>query len=499
MPKQNQRYAIAAGHQKTLEVAENILLDGGNAVDAAIAAYMAAFVTEPCMASAGGGAFALVGPKGKDVRMYDFFCQTPQTKSRIEHPDYLPITVDFGETQEVYYVGMGSIAVPGSVAGIFALHTQYGSMPMPTLAEQAIKYAKKGVVVDAFQAIDLSLLKEIFKTSKRGEEIFYQEGRVKREGDTIQISHLADFLYNLSKEGRDFFYKGEIARTVVRDMQQRGGYLSMEDFENYRVNISDPLRFPFGGMEVFTTGYPSLGGALMNIYLAHIHPKDNKILSFDHKVDAGIHCDQLFKHPERISSALKAVNPTAEDILHGPISPQGTSHISIMDGEGNAIGLTFTIGEGSGYFIPDTDVHLNNMLGEPSLVPNGPHTWRENVRLMSMMCPTLLRSSDVGRVVLGSGGASRIPYMIAQVVEQLAHGNTLEESISAPRVHVEHQVIQIEPGLSWLEHKSKWKGYDIHRWDNHSLFFGGVHAVRRKHAIQEAVGDFRRHGVGKVF
>ncbi len=491
-------YAIAAGHRRTLEVAENILKEGGNAFDAAIAAYMAAFVTEPCMASAGGGAFALVGVKGKPVQMFDFFCQTPKSKNHISNPEYQPITVDFGETREVYYVGLGAVAVPGSIGGLFALHERYGTIPMTILAEQAIELAKNGVVIDAFQAIDIGLLKDIFKTTHRGQELFYKKDQALREGDVYYPSFLADFLDVLSREGRDFFYKGEIARKVVEDMRTKGGYLTMKDFEQYEVHIGDALRFEFGNAHVFTAGYPSLGGALMNIYLAHIAPGDSPIISFDHKVNAGITCDQLFKHPERISEALKKVNPSAQGVFHHPISTRGTSHISIMDGSGNAIGLTFTIGEGSGYFIPGTDIHLNNMLGEPSLVPEGPHSWPEDVRLMSMMCPTLVHSTEIGHVALGSGGASRIPYMIAQVIEHLMHGKSLEEAIRGPRVHAEHEVIHIEPGLDWLQTKNEWRGYTIKRWEQSSLFFGGVHAVMKKQGRLEAVGDYRRHGVGRV-
>ncbi len=498
MTLKKQGYAIAAGHQKTLDVAENILLEGGNAFDAAIAGFMAAFITEPCMASAGGGAFALVGAKGKGVRMYDFFCQTPKHKAHAGQPEYLPITVDFGETQEVYYVGLGSVAVPGSIAGIFALHEHLGSMPFSILAEQAIELANKGVEVDAFQAIDLSLLRDIFKTSRRGEEIFYKDGRIARQGDRLHLEHLGDFLDSLAREGKDFFYRGEIAKRITKDMEARGGYLTMEDLSGYEVHVTDALQFSFHDMHVYTTGYPSLGGALMNIYLAHINPRDNRLLSFDHKVEAGILCDRLFKHPERISSALKKLNPDALEVFHDPISTRGTSHLSIIDAEDNAIGLTFTIGEGSGYFVPDTDIHLNNMLGEPALVPEGPHSWKEDVRLMSMMCPTLVRSHEAGRIVLGSGGASRIPYMIAQVIEHLSHGTNLKDAIREPRIHVEHNIIHIEPGLSWLEGKHRWKGYDIQRWDNTSLFFGGVHAVRTHGELMEAVGDFRRNGVGHV-
>lgn len=492
-------YAIACGHEKTLEVAEIVLQEGGNAVDAAIAAYMAAFITEPCMASAGGGGFAVVGMvESGEVQMVDFFCHTPKHKDLERPVDYVPIEVDFGDAVEVYYVGLASVATPGSIAGMYALHRLYGSIPMRELIQPAIELARNGVEVDRFQAVDFHLLRNIFKQSQRGRELFYQNGQIKQQGDRFYPDRMADFLDALGREGQDLFYKGEIADRVARDMAQHGGFLTREDFEDYRVNIRRPLSFSYNDVRVFTTGYPSLGGALMNIYLANIPPRSPHIIAFDRKVRAGMICDSLLKQPERISEALEKINPDAREVFQGPVATRGTSHLSVIDGEGNAIGITFSIGEGSSYFIPDTDIHMNNMLGEPSLVPNGPHTWPINVRLMSMMCPTLVRGGELGRVILGSGGASRIPYMISQVIEHLGHGERLEEAIRQPRMHVEDGVIQVEPGLSWLESKESWKGYRIQKWSDYSMYFGGVHAVRRRGELLEACGDFRRHGVGRI-
>ena len=125
-------HKISAGHHITAKAAAEILKDGGNAVDAAIAAFFASFVAEPCMSSAGGGAFANVLFEGK-VRLYDFFCQTPRQKRPVSAINFFPVTVDFGDTTEDFHVGHGSVAVPGAIAGMFALHRDFGSIPMQTL------------------------------------------------------------------------------------------------------------------------------------------------------------------------------------------------------------------------------------------------------------------------------------------------------------------------------------------------------------------------------
>ena len=125
-------YALSGGHKKTIEAAEIILKQGGNAVDAAIAAYLVSFVAEPCMASLGAGGFALINDK-EQIKVVDFFCQTPIKKMRIPQQDFYPVTVDFGRTTEDFHVGKGSIAVPGALAGIYKMHELYGTTPLKQL------------------------------------------------------------------------------------------------------------------------------------------------------------------------------------------------------------------------------------------------------------------------------------------------------------------------------------------------------------------------------
>ena len=137
------QFAISTGHPKTTGAARVILSDGGNAIDAAIAAFAMSWVAEPCMSSAGGGAFAMVYYQGENPRLFDFFCQTPRNNNINPSIDFYPVTVNFGDTTEVFHVGKASIAVPGSVAGIFALHEAFGTIPLTVLFKPAILAAKK--------------------------------------------------------------------------------------------------------------------------------------------------------------------------------------------------------------------------------------------------------------------------------------------------------------------------------------------------------------------
>ena len=142
--------AIAAGHEETLASAKIILQEGGNAFDAAIAAYLSMFITEPCMASAGAGGFAMCYTPASGVEMLDFFTQTPLAKPELEKRDFYPIEVNFGNEVETFHVGLASAATPGAIGGIYELHKRFGSMPMSELIQPAMKLAKEGVVLNTF-------------------------------------------------------------------------------------------------------------------------------------------------------------------------------------------------------------------------------------------------------------------------------------------------------------------------------------------------------------
>lgn len=495
MGKRN--YAVAAGHQATADTAMTILKDGGNAVDAAIAAYWAACTAEPFMASAGAGGFAMVLPAGKAPVLIDFFCQTPGQTPNPKVP-FKAIKVDFGESQEVFYIRTGSIAVPGAVAGMFHLLDRYGTRPMNVLAQPGVQLAKDGIALNDFQAYDLFLLRDFVGDSTIGRHRFYQDGRIKQVGEVIALPDWAGYLEDLARQDARCFYEGEAGQRIVSDHPE---HLSLSDLKNYRVIDRQPLQVHFQGHTIWTNPYPSIGGMLLGILLGEMHHWPEEVLR-----DQG----GFLVRWEALCSRLHSVGFREESLLDmaislfppGEMPPQawsGTSHLSIVDHWGNAVALTFSIGEGSGYFIPGTDIQLNNMLGEPSLLPDGPFTWQPDVRLSSMMAPTIMTSPDQDAgTALGSGGAGRIPFMLAQVIHRIVSENLhIPAAVRAPRSHRDDLHIHLEPGFSESIY-TKAYSLPVQRWKQPSLFFGGVHAVRWRGAEMEACGDFRREGVGMM-
>lgn len=493
--------AISAGHDLTADTALQILKDGGNAFDAAIAAYLVSFIAEPCMASAGGGAFANILTADGTLKVFDFFCQTPLNKRNADELEFYPIEVNFGETTETFHIGRGACATPGAIAGVYAMHKNLATMPMKDLVEPAILAAKNGVVVNDFQYLDFTLLEKIFAASNRGKELFFKDDKVLQVGDTLKMPAMADFLDYMSREGADAFYQGEVAQKIVRDYRDNGGQLSLLDLKNYQVEIRDPLQFKFREKTIYTNPAPSTGGSIIAMLLNFISetPPHQKPWDFAHMNQVRKMLEKFIKvgtKPASIAAQLAQFNIFDKYNFNQTNRRGSTSHFNIVDKKGNAVALTTTIGEGCGQFVEGTDIHMNNMLGEAALLPNGFHSWEENVRLSSMMSPTLvLDKHNRLETVLGSGGASRIPTMIAQVLHYLIdYKMELNEAIAAPRMHLEHNKLEVEGGFSHQFDQKNFP-YEINHWEKSSLFFGGVHTLNRKKNHWLAVGDQRRDGV----
>ena len=487
-------YAIAAGHTETLKAAQEIIENGGNAVDAAISAFLTAMVVEPCMAGVGGGGLALVRQPGGQTLSFDFFCQTPIHKIPRDKEDFYPVTVDFGGTLEDFYVGAASIATPGSIAGVYALYKQFGTIPIRELFSRAIQLAKQDVPLDTFQAYDLVLLEGICGASIRGREIFFKEdGSLKKEGDTLSFPHLADFLEVLSYEGESFFYRGDIAEYVQKITEERGGHLTFEDFRKYKVNVGLSPSFKWGNAQVHTIGYPSIGSAIITSLLKEIEDVKDAHLSKGIVRNLGHalrNTYNLSKDPQALANHLYHSHGIPTQLSH-QVKKGGTTHFSIMDDKGMSVSLTTSIGEGSGVFIPGTDIQLNNMLGEEALMSKGFYNWDQDQRLISMMSPTIVEDDQGKVLVTGTGGAGRIPYMISLLCHFVFKMKmNLEDAVNASRLYYHKGVLEIEPGYDIPTDLDM----DVNAWKEKTLYFGGTHSVMMDGSQMSAMADARRFG-----
>lgn len=504
---QRTRGVIAAGHQKTAEAGREMFRLGGNAFDAAIAAVLASFVAESMLTSAGGGGFMLAHTQEKENILFDFFTQTPRYKSGGK-VDFYPIEFNFGDTVQTFHIGLGSMAVPGNLRGVFEIHRRLGRLPLMEVAAPAIDYAKNGLEITEFQAYCLKLQESIIANL----EIYAPGGKLLQAGDVLVMADLAATLTEVAKNGVEEFYAGDVARQLVKDCQEKGGYLTLEDLMSYEVIVREPLAVNYRGSTLLTNPPPSSGGSLIAFGLELLSGVDFSSLEF-----GSVQHLQLLTEVMRLTNTARSdydalvydsdvaqqflsaenIAPYAHALNTNVVNKWGsTTHISVLDDEGNAAAVTTSSGEGCGYMIPGTGIMMNNMLGEDDLNPQGFHQWQANQRISSMMSPTILLHNGEPEIVLGSGGSKRIRTAILQVISNLIDWQmSVVDAVASPRCHWD-QVLNIEPGFSPDVDMRLMAGEELVLWTQKSLFFGGVHTVRRTtKGVMEGSGDSRRHGV----
>ncbi|HXG74964.1 MAG TPA: gamma-glutamyltransferase [Gaiellaceae bacterium] len=448
------RGAIAAGHPLTAQAGAAVLAAGGNAVDACLAAAFAAAVAEGPLTGPAGGGFLLVAEPGGDAVVLDCFFAVPaEPLGELEE-----VVVDFeGSGTQVFRVGEGSVAVPGLVQGLEEAHRRYGSRPWRELVRPAAALAREGVAVIPEAAFLHRILAGILHRTPEGRRI-YGADRVHAEG-------LAGTLELLAERGSAALPEllPELADELAR----------------YAVRACEPVRAAYCGSEVLTAPAPSRGGAVVAGALAAL---DEALAGGGEAGDARLLADALRTGYAEVAAASR---------------PTGTTHVSVVDGEGLAASLSSTLASGSGVF--RHGFQLNNMLGELDIVGGEPP--RPGDRLPSMMAPTIVRVEGAPRLVVGSAGSVRVAGAIVQVVHGVVGcGLPLQEAVCRPRVHVEPGVLHVELGARGGALAALEEGPErVARWDGLNLYFGGVQAVARApDGSLEAAGDPRRGGAGVV-
>ena len=441
------RGAIAAGHPLTAEAGARVLAEGGNAVDACVAAAFVAAVAEGPLTGPAGGGFLMVAEPGGDTIVLDCFFAVP------ERPlgEMEEAIVDFADSgTQVFHVGEGSVAVPGLVAGLEDAHGRFGSRSWAELVEPAIALALEGVVRDAPRAFLHDILSGILLRTEAG-------ARVYGDPERVVTTDFAPTLRAIRDDG---------AAAVFGLLPELA-----DDLAAYRVIERAPLESEILGRRVLVTPAPSRGGEIVLEILASLEALE----------------------PWSLHGEARAVALAYERSWPGGLS--GTTHISVVDGEGRAAALSSTLGSGSGLFRGGTQ--LNNMLGELDVIGAAPRSAGE--RLPSMMTPTLVLDGDRAGLVLGSAGSVRLAGAIAQVAWRLLQGEDVAGAIEAPRLHVDGTTLHLEGGRHDEDPGGLPGSWEVLRWEGLNLFFGGVQAVvRRADGMLEAAGDPRRGGAGVV-
>ena len=481
--------AVASGHPATTAAAIEVLLAGGNAVDACVAAGFAAAVAEPTLTSLAGGGFLLARTSAGEEVLFDFFVDTPGRgrPAPTARLDFDEVVVQFSGAEQGFNVGLGSVAVPGCLAGLLHAHRRLGRVDLATITAPALRLAGEGVEVNDQQAYVLRILEPILTRTPEAAAIAAPRGRLLGSGDRMLNPALAAFLSDLDERG---FAEPALAADVERAMDAGGGLLTAADLTGYQVIEREPLEVQWGGHRLLTNPPPAFGGELVALGLLELEERPGW------PAEVG-----TVAHAEALAEAMIA---TDEVRSAGLVSDQlrrrstgGTTHVSVADAEGGAASMTTSNGEGSGWLLPGTGVMANNMMGEDDLHPGGFHATPPGERVASMMAPSLVvdRSGEV-RLAVGSGGSKRIRTALAQVIASVMdQRRSLVDAVEAPRLHWDGAQLHVEPGWSEAVVDALEARWPTTRWPQRDLFFGGVHAVAPG---REAAGDPRRGGAARV-
>jgi gamma-glutamyltranspeptidase/glutathione hydrolase len=526
---------IAAGGPETVAAGMTMLKQGGNAVDAAVAATFVSFIAEIGVVHLGGSGMAhIYDPQDGRSVVYDFFSNTPglsrKSKDQSEM-DFPKVTVDFGETTQDFHLGRASVAVPSNISGLCLMAKEYGRLPLPTLLQPAIDLAREGLPIAPFQAQTCELLAPLYTHTAGMREIFARHGRIIQAGEQLFIPNLTRTLLELAEQGPALIRNGRLAQAIVADQAANGGLLTALDLDFYRAKKLPSIHLPYREYEILLPPRSSTGGVLTAFTMkllarfkisqwkhgSAMHLKvlyetmaattrarpywDNRDEDIPIEESISRFLDDSFvdQYEQEMRDALYGLR--ASTIAPEPKGASNTSHLSVIDGQGMTVSLTTTAGESAGYVVPDTGFIPNNMMGEEDLHPHGFHTRQPGRRIPTMMAPTIVLFNNQPRVVVGSGGSVRIRSAIMQVLSNLLDFHMgLNNAVNAARVHIEDGVLQCEAGYDPLAvDELESMGYPVNRWQTRSIYFGGAHSVSRTpDGRLFGAGDSRRGGATAV-
>jgi gamma-glutamyltranspeptidase/glutathione hydrolase len=478
---------VAAGHPLTAQAGARVLREGGNAVDATVAAMLTSFVTESLLTGLGAGGHMLVAGGGIEPTLLDFFVEAPTRLGDGSEVELQGVDVSFGAAEQVFHIGPASCGVYGTPAGVWEAARRWGTIALEDLAAPAAQLARDGVVLNAGQAYVAEILVDLLTSTPECAALWAPGGQLLREGGVLRNPDLSDALLRLAGDGAEPFYRGDIADAVCAWLAERGGSLRSTDLASYEAVERQPISIAYRDRQILTNPPPSAGGTLLAYSLALLDqaPAPPALSAVVQAMAAA--------QSERTPEFLEGLEQDGflERFLASRLG--STTHISVIDAHGCACSATCTNGEGSGVVVPGTGMHLNNVMGEQDLNPLGFHLHPAGRRMPSMMAPTVAMRDGEVELVLGSAGSNRIRSALLQtIIGVVDHGMQVREAIESPRVHIEDGILFAEPGIDLQGVNTDAR---IVRFSAPNLFFGGVQAAMRSDTAITGAGDPRRGGV----
>ncbi|XP_054896137.1 glutathione hydrolase 5 proenzyme isoform X1 [Poeciliopsis prolifica] len=510
--------AVSADSQLCSEIGKNMLLQGGSAVDGAIAALLCTSVVNPQSMGIGGGSIVVVRNKTGNVKVYNFRESTPKS--------YKPTLLKDCPTTFRLSTGSQWIGVPGELLGYDVLHREYGKLSWAKLFEPTIKLAREGIPMPPYLArfMEYKMVKPHVETSSLCEVFCNKNKTILRKGDTLQFSKLAETLEIVAKEGVKAFYTGRIGRDLIQDIKHAGGTLTMDDLKSYSVRVSSPWTVSLGNHKMHIAPPPA-GGALLAFILRimkgfSLTPDslvgEKKIQMYHRYIEAakfangqkrnirdpayssGKTADHLIDPSfiDRIARLISS-NSTHDNsyYLNRKPSPDnfGTTHVSAIDADGLAVSATSTINQlfGGAVYSPRTGIILNNELAD---FCGRVDSIRGGEQPPSSMTPVILEKESGGILVMGGSGGSLITTSVAlSLINRLWLGMSLKDAIAAPIIFISsNNNVNFEPGFDESDINSLRRlGHKTGNW---TYFVNVVNALEKENGCIAAVSDSRKLG-----
>ena len=506
---------VVSAREEASTIGATILKQGGNAFDAMVATELALVVSYPFAGNIGGGGFMVYRKADGSIGALDYREKAPLSATKDMYLDSLGNVIPGMSTK-----GATAVGVPGTVAGIVEVHKKFGSMPLEDILAPVIALADEGVIITEKQAERFANYKEIILEVNDSVTTFPIGCKA---GDLVKYPALANTLRRIAKDGRDGFYKGETAKILASFIQEKGGFVTEEDLEQYEARWREPVVFDYKHLHIISMSPPSSGGMTINQILRMMEPYD--VAKFGHNSEktvqlfteaarrayadrnywlgdpdfVSIPMDQLLS-PEYLDERMADFSfdkaTKSEDIREGNFQmseSMETTHYSIVDAEGNAVSVTTTLNGayGSKLYCDELGFFLNNEMDDFSAKAGVPNMFglvgaeanaiAPGKRMLSSMTPTIVEKDGKLWMVVGTPGGSTIITAVAQTILNGYEFNmSMQEAVNAPRFH--HQwlpdVVIFEPeGFSEeLKENLKTKGYHIN--EDRTPIIGKVDAIR---------------------
>ena len=508
---------VASSSAIASEVGVQVMKDGGNVVDAAIATAFAMAVTWPSAGNIGGGGFMIYHGADGETAAFDFREKAPLAATADMYLD------DEGNIRDnSNHDGLLAVGVPGTVAGLALAHERYGSKPWKDLVAPAVRLARDGIPVSWALYDDFSQLMPQFEKYPGTKKAFSRpDGNLYEPGDLWVQRDLADTLRRIQKDGHDGFYRGRTAKLIADFMAANGGIITLEDLAAYQAVEREPIRGDYRGYEIVSMPPPSSGGVVLVEMLNILEGYDLKTIGHnsalylhlltesmrrayadranylgDPDFNENMPIDRLTskEHAANLRGSISLTEKSLSDpaLFAEAYESDQTTHFSVADGAGNMVSLTYTLeySYGSRIVVDGAGFLLNNEMGDFNAQPGvtdergrigtEANIVRPQQRMLSSMTPTVIAKDGVPLFATGTpGGKTIINTTMQTILNVVDHGMTIAEAIEAPRIH--HQ---------WLPDRTLVERNGISP-DTRGLYEAFGHEIREVGAIGSAMGVYR--------